>query len=80
MDIDIFSPICKMGVLVLPCVVLTLFVTPVLWMVFPHIVALGLAGLIGGGAFTLLCWAFRLIDLTSVWVKLKPKAKSANKN
>ena len=75
------KPLVSMTMLALPCVVLISFISPLLWYVFPHFLAVSLAGVIGGGAFTFLCWAFKLIDLTSVWVRIKfRKSKQTHKN
>jgi len=81
-NLEITKPFLKMLFLVIPCVALTNLSMPLLWNLFPHILAVSLAGIIGGGGFLLLCWAFKLIDLTSVWVhiKFKSKSKIAHKN
>ena len=74
-DFQIWGPLLKMVGLSIPCVILTALSVPILSKVFPNFVAMCLVGGIGCGSFMLLCWAFKLIDLTSVWVRIKQKRK-----
>ena len=69
--VDVLRPLCIMAILTLPCAILAVLSTPILSKLFPEFLALSLVGVISGGAFTLLCWAFRLIDLTSVWIRIR---------
>ncbi len=80
-SIDIFSPLVKMVLLALPCILLATNLSPLLWNVFPHFIAVAIVGIVSGGAFMLLCWVFKLIDLTSIWVRIRlKKVKRENKS
>ena len=66
-------PLALMVLFLIPTILMTKWIYPFLSFVFPEFLAIGLCGCIGAGGFCVLCWVFKLIDLTSVIIKIKPK-------
>lgn len=67
------KPTLMMLTFTIPCALLGKFAYPLLSFVFPDFLTIALVACFSCGSFALLCWLFKLIDLTSVVVKLKPK-------
>ena len=67
------KPTLLMLVFIAPCALLAYLSYPLLAVVFPNFVAIGLCAGLSMGGFMGLCWIFRLVDFATVLVKLKPK-------
>lgn len=67
------KPLLLMLLFIVPASLLAKWSYGVLNVFFPDFVTIILCAGIGCGCFLVLCWIFRLIDITSVLVKIKPK-------
>ncbi len=80
LHLGLVKPSLKMTLFLIPATMIAYFCYPLLCIVFPQIMALIMAGILGSGSFVLLCWIFKLIDLTGVVIKLTKRAKKSAQN
>ncbi len=81
LKLGLTKPSILMLFFTIPCAMLTHFSYPLLVAFFPNFVAITLCAGISMGGFALLCYVFKLIDFTTVLVKIKPKTtKKLSKN
>lgn len=79
LKLGLTKPFLLMTLFTIPTALLAKFSYPLLLLAFPKFLAIALCAGIACGGFTLLCYMFKLIDLTSVIIKIKPK-KQKNLN
>lgn len=78
LKLGLIKPTLLMILFIIPCTLLGKFCYPLLAFAFPDFLNIALNACIACGSFAVLCWLFKIIDLTSVIVKFKPKkAKKA---
>ncbi len=73
LNFSLLKPLFLMILFMIPASLLAKWVYGVMLLCMPKVVALMLAAVAGVGSFTVLCWLFRLVDITSVLVKINFK-------
>lgn len=71
--LGLVKPLVLMTIFIIPTTLIAKWAYPLLMYVFPQFVTIALCAILSCGSFALLCWMFKLIDITSVLVKIKPK-------
>ena len=69
----LLKPLFLMVLFMIPTSLLAKWIYSVMLLCMPNVVALVLSAVAGVGGFAVLCWTFRLVDITSVLVKFNFK-------
>ena len=79
-EINLVKPLILMSIFVVPTALLAHWTFGLLSLCFPVFISLGLCALLGCGSFVLLCWLFKLVDITGVMIKFKSNHKKSKKH
>lgn len=69
----LLKPLFLMILFIIPASLLAKWVYGLMLLCMPNVVALGLGAAAGCGSFAILCWLFKLVDITSVLLKINLK-------